>query len=70
MAEINDLSKYPIGSLHGVGKVKAAAYNRLGVDNIRDLIYFFPRAYENRSHISLLCEAPENIKCAMLRWWE
>ena len=66
MDTINDLSKYPIGSIHGVGKVKAAAYNRLGIESVRDLIYFFPRAYENRSHISLLCESPENVKCATI----
>lgn len=64
--EFNDLSKYPIGSIHGVGKVKAAAYNRLGVESVRDLICFFPRAYENREHISLLCEAPSDIKCATI----
>ncbi len=61
-----DLSKYPIGSLHGVGKVKAQAYNRLGVETLRDLIYFFPRAYENRSHVSLLCEAPTDVKSALI----
>lgn len=64
MEKYTDLSKYPIGSIHGVGKVKAQAYNRLGVESVRDLIYFFPRAYENRSHIYLLCEAPEGIKSA------
>ena len=66
MAEFTDLTKYPIGSLHGVGKVKMAAYNRLGVESVRDLVYFFPRAYENRSHISLLCEAPADIKSAVI----
>ncbi len=64
MDKLNDLSKYPISSIHGVGKVKAQAYNRLGVESVRDLIYFFPRAYENRSHISLLCETTPDIKSA------
>ena len=64
MAEYIDLSKFPIGSLYGVGKVKEQAYNRLGVESMRDLVYFFPRAYENRSHVSLLCEAPTDVKCA------
>ncbi len=64
MEKYTDLSKYPIGSIHGVGKVKAQAYNRLGVESVRDLIYFFPRAYENRSHIYLLSEAPDGIKSA------
>ena len=66
MEKLNDLSKYPIGSINGVGKVKMAAYNRLGVENLRDLIYFFPRAYENRSHISLLCEASSDLKSAVI----
>ena len=66
MEKLNDLSKYPIGSINGVGKVKRAAYNRLGVENLRDLIYFFPRAYENRSHISLLCETSPDLKNAVI----
>ncbi len=66
MDKFTDVSKYPVGSIHGVGKVKVEAYRRLGVETVRDLIYFFPRAYENRSHISLLCNAPEGIKSALI----
>lgn len=32
--------------LKGIGEAKAKAFARLGVRNIRDLLSFFPRAYE------------------------
>ena len=37
--------------LKGIGEAKAKAFARLGVRNIRDLLSFFPRAYEDRSTI-------------------
>ncbi len=61
-----DFFKEPIGVLHGVGKVKAAAYEKLGVRTLGDLVGHFPRAYENRGEIRLLSEAPENGKTAVI----
>ncbi len=40
--------KNSISSLHGVGKVRAASYARLGVNTVKDLLFHYPRAYENR----------------------
>lgn len=61
-----DLNHIPIDSLYGIGKAKAAAYEGLGVQTVYDLLYFFPRAYENRGQISLLADAKDGIKNALI----
>lgn len=35
--------------LKGVGPKRALAFERLGITSVRDLLYFFPRRYEDRS---------------------
>ena len=40
--------------LHGVGKARATALNKMGIYTARDLLYHFPRSYENRGNIRLL----------------
>lgn len=40
-----------IEELSGVGKVRAAAFGRLGLFTLRDLLYHFPRAYEYRGGV-------------------
>ena len=61
-----DFKGQPIGVLHGVGKVKAAAYEKLGIRTLGDLVGHFPRAYENRGDICLLSEAREEGKSAVI----
>lgn len=61
-----ELKCMPIDSLYGIGKAKTAAYRCLGVQTIYDLLYFFPRAYENRGQISLLADAKEGIKNSLI----
>lgn len=63
MTGIHDL---PITQLYGVGKAKAASYESLGVSTVGDLLYYFPRAYENRGNITLLANAREDIKSAVI----
>ena len=50
--------------LPGVGKVRAASYARLGITTVEQLLYHFPRAYENRGNIVTLAAAPDGEKCA------
>ncbi len=45
-----------ITKLNGIGKVKAAAFEKLGIHTLRDLIYHFPTRYENRGVVSTLAE--------------
>ncbi len=58
------LDQIPVSTLKGVGRVKAQAYANAGVDTLLDLIYYFPRAYENRAHIVSLTETEPEGKYA------
>ena len=40
--------------IRGIGPKRFEALNRLGIHTIRDLCYFFPRSYEDRSHLELI----------------
>ena len=60
------LQKTPITSLHGVGAVKAKAYSKLNIENLHDLLYHFPRAYENRGDIKSLSECDGISKNAVI----
>ena len=46
-----DLSS-SVRCLHGVGEKRAEALIRLGIPTIRDLLFFFPRRYEDRRHLT------------------
>lgn len=45
-----------IEEIRGVGKSRAAAFRRLGAERLRDLLDFFPRAYEDRRFIKKISE--------------
>lgn len=36
--------------IKGLGKAGVSKFNKLGVFTLYDLLYFFPRAYEDRSN--------------------
>ena len=44
----------PVTDISGVGKVRAAALAKLGVEKVSDLLLHYPRAYEHRGDIKLL----------------
>lgn len=37
--------------IKGVGRVKAAAFEKMGLYTLRDVLYHFPRAYQNRGNV-------------------
>lgn len=41
-----------ITEIKGIGQKKAGLFNKLGLFSLRDLISYFPRAYQDRTHIS------------------
>ena len=45
-----------VSKLSGIGKVKASAFEKLGIYTLRDLIYHFPTRYENRGVVTSLAE--------------
>ncbi len=49
----------PISALPSVGSARKAAYERMGIYTVEDLLYHFPRAYEHRGDIRMLAEASE-----------
>ncbi len=53
--------------LKGVGKVRAAQFDRLGVHTVADLLYFYPRAYRNYADIYTLADAPDGKVCVKAR---
>lgn len=47
----------PVTQLNGVGKARALQLGRLNITTLRDLLYHFPRAYQNRGEIYSLADA-------------
>ena len=46
-----------IKKLYGVGAVRAAKYEAMGISTVEDLLYHYPRGYEDRGTVKLLCES-------------
>ena len=44
----------PVTRLNGIGASRAEKLEKLGIKTLRDLIYYFPRAYENRGDVRTL----------------
>lgn len=63
MQDVRDIS---IKALRGVGPAKEAAYARLGIYTVGDLLYHFPRAYENRGNVRRLCECDGQGKASVV----
>ncbi|MBO7249984.1 MAG: ATP-dependent DNA helicase RecG [Clostridia bacterium] len=55
-----------IKALYGVGAVRAAAYAKLGVSTVGDLLLHYPKRYENRGDIKLLSDTLPEDKSAVL----
>ncbi len=43
-----------VGEISGVGATRQKQLNKLGIQTVKDLIYLFPRAYENRGDVKML----------------
>ena len=56
----------PITALKGVGSTRAAQLHRLGIDTVRDLLFFFPRAYERRGDTKLISESSLDAPVSMI----
>ena len=55
-----------IRALYGVGAARAAAYARLGVRSVGDLLLHYPRRYENRGDVKLLADTLPDEKSAVV----
>lgn len=52
MEQLNESIRY----LKGVGEARAKTYRKLGIVTVFDLLYYFPRAWEDRSNIRRISE--------------
>ena len=55
-----------ISSLYGIGPAKAKAYAHLGIETTGDLILHYPRRYENRGDVRLLCDTEPSTKSSVI----
>jgi len=61
LGSLGDSVKY----LKGVGGVRAALFEKLGVTTVWDLLTFFPRGYEDRSIIKRICDIIPGEACSV-----
>ena len=59
-------SSTPVSELNGVGKIRASQLQKLGINTVGDLIYFFPRDYEKRGDVRPLSEFDPEKQCAYI----
>ncbi len=51
--QLNDMS---VQYLKGVGPARKKLFSRLGIETLEDLLYFFPRRYEDRRHLTPIAQ--------------
>lgn len=66
MKEMKNGVYLPITKLRGIGEKRASAFEKLGVKTVGDLLFHFPRAYENRGNIKTIAEANDGELCALI----
>ena len=55
----------PIETLNGVGPVYRARLKKLGIGQVKDLLYFFPHRYEDFSNIVAIAKAKADENCCL-----
>ena len=60
------LSDAPVKVLAGIGPARAKAYEKMGISTVSDLVYHYPRAYENRGDVKLLSDVPSGDKASLM----
>lgn len=55
-----------VSEISGVGKTRKEQLNKLGIFTVRDLLFHFPRLYENRGDIIPVSEAPIESPAALV----
>ncbi len=51
--------------IKGIGEARAAAFSRLGVETVGDLLEFYPRGYEERGRIVPVADTLNGELCAV-----
>ena len=64
---MNKLTPYSdISELKGVGKTRKEQLNKLGIFTVKDLLFHFPRFYENRGDVKALSNASLDSSAAFI----
>ncbi|MEW6009040.1 MAG: ATP-dependent DNA helicase RecG [Candidatus Omnitrophota bacterium] len=61
---MRDISS-PVKFLKGVGPARAKSLQRLGIQTVEDLLYFFPRRYEDRKQFTQIAKLEEKSTCTI-----
>ena len=62
MTAVTDLTDIGTEAVKGIGKIRASLLEKLGIRTVRELLYYFPRAYENYADAFKLRDAPDKTK--------
>ncbi len=52
--------------IKGIGEKRAEKLNKLGIFNLKDMLYYFPRQYEDRSNIKNISSLENNEKVSVV----
>ncbi len=55
----------PIKYIKGIGESRAAAFQRLGIESVYDLLTFYPRTYEERGKVIPVASALDGELCSV-----
>jgi ATP-dependent DNA helicase RecG len=58
-------SDTPVQFVKGVGPRLGAVFTGRGIETVRDLLFFFPRAYEDRTQVCKISELREGVKATV-----
>ncbi|TYQ12956.1 UNVERIFIED_CONTAM: ATP-dependent DNA helicase RecG [Acetivibrio alkalicellulosi] len=64
MKLMSDIYNKSITAIKGIGATRAKLFNRLGIFTVEQLINYFPRDYEDRSHIKKIVDLEDEEKVA------
>ena len=64
MITMSDLKK-DIQFVKGIGPKKAYKLNKLGIFTLKDLLYYFPRQYEDINNLKKIVELKNEDKATM-----
>ena len=59
------LATTSISTLNGVGEKRRVLFEKLGVFSIKDLLYYFPRSYNDMTQIFSIKDAPIDTNCCI-----
>ncbi|NLW27568.1 ATP-dependent DNA helicase RecG [Acetivibrio saccincola] len=63
---LGDIFSKCITSVKGIGAKRAKLFNKLGIFNVGDLIFYFPRDYEDRSCVKKIAELEDGERCTFI----